>query len=429
MVPLIRGAALVFGLGAGIAAAELLDRVVVVVEDDVITKAELQDRVEIIAKQIQQGGTPLPPREELIAQVLEYMVVARLQLQLAEKRGISLPPDAVVNELTALAQRNGMGIQEFQRQMERSGIRFSSFYRYLREQMLTQQLQQMESRRLVRVTEDEVENFIRLHSDRLQTGDRYHLAHILVAVAGQPTAAETERAREKARRLAERIRGGERFASLALTESDGRNALRGGDLGWRSAAELPDFAADAVTQLDIGQTTDPLRSPSGFHLFQLTNKEGGGQVMVNQTRARHILIQTSAIVDAEEARAQLATLKDRIQGGDRFEDLARSHSDDIASAADGGNLGWTSPGMLDPYFEEQMNRLDVDEISEPFQTSFGWHIVQVLERRRVDETKSTLRTRALNHIARSRVNDEIEIWLRRLLNNSYVRYMAGERGA
>ncbi len=429
MVPLIRCTAFILAMGAGVAAAELLDRVVAVVEDDIITQAELEERVSIIAKQIQQGGAPLPPRDQLIAQVLEYMVMARLQLQLAAKRGISLPPDSVVNEIRSLAERNRMDPREFRRQIERQGIRFSSFYNYLHEQMLTQHVQQLESRRLVRVTEEEIDNFIRLHADRLQTDTRYHLAHILVTVPGQPGPAEIGRVRDKAQRLAEQVRGGERFESLALTESDGRNALKGGDLGWRSAAELPGFAADAISKLEAGQVTDPLRSPSGFHLFYLTDKEGGGQIMVNQTRSRHILIRTSAIVDSNEALAQLKTLKDRIEGGDQFENLARSHSDDIASAADGGNLGWTSTGMLDPYFEEQMNRLEIDGISEPFQTSFGWHIVQVLERRRIDETDSALRTRALNHLARSRVNDEIEIWLRRLLNNSFVRYMSGEQGA
>ena len=429
MVPLIRSTVFILALSAGSAAAELLDRVMAVVEDDIITQGELQERVEIIAKQIEQGGTPLPPHDQLVAQVLEYMVIARLQVQLAANRGISLPPDAVVNEIRSLAERNGMDPREFRRQIEREGIRFSSFYTYLHEQLLTQHVQQLESRRLVRVTEDEIDNFIRLHADRLQTDTRYRLAHILISVPRQPGPVVIGRSRDKAQRLAERVRGGERFASLALTESDGRNALNGGDLGWRSASELPSFAADAIAKLEAGQVTDPLRSPSGFHLFYVTDMEGGKQIMVNQTRSRHILIRTSPVVDSNEARAQLNTLKDRIEGGDQFENLARSHSDDTASAADGGNLGWTSPGMLDPYFEEQMDRLEINGISKPFQTSFGWHIVQVLERRRIDETKSALRTRALNHLARSRVNDEIEIWLRRLLNNSYVRYMSGEQGA
>ncbi len=429
MVALIRGAVLILALGSGAATAELLDRVVAVVEEDVITLSELDERVTIIGKQLEQGGSPVPPRDQFAAQVLEYMVMARLQVQFAEKRGIALPPDAVVKEIQTLAGRNGMEPQQFRRQLEQEGIRFTGFYNYLHEQLLTQHLQQIESRRLVRVTDDEIDNFIRLHADRLQTANRYRLNHILIATQRQMTPGEKNQRRARAQALVERVRSGERFASLALTESDGRNALNEGDIGWRAEAELPGFAVEAIAQLEIGETTEPLQSPSGFHLFYLADKEGGAQVMVNQTHARHILIRTNALIDGREALAQLNTLKDRVEGGDRFEDLARSHSDDIASAADGGNLGWTSAGMLDPYFEEQMNRLEIDEISEPFRTSFGWHIVQVLERRRVDETESTLRTRALNHLARSRVNDEIEIWLRRMLNNSYVRYMTGEQGA
>ena len=428
MVTLIRGTVLILALGVGTATAQLLDRVVAVIEEDIITLSELEERVAIIGKQVQQSGMPMPPRNQFVAQVLEHMVIARLQIQFAEKRDISLPPDAVVKEIQSLAERNGMDLRQFRRQVEQEGIRFISFYSYLHERLLTQHLQQIESRRLVRVTEDEIDNFLRLHADRLQTDNRYRLNHILIATQRQMTPGERDQRRTKAQALAERIRGGENFASLALTESDGRNALSGGDIGWRVEAELPGFAADAITKLEIGGITEPLRSPSGFHLFYLADKEGGEQVMVAQTRARHILIRPNALIDDREALAQLNTLKDRINGGDRFEDLARSHSDDTASASDGGNLGWTSPGMLDPYFEEQMNRLEIDEVSEPFQSSFGWHIIQVLERREVDETESTLRTRALNHLARSRVNDEIEIWLRRMLNNSYVRYMTEEQG-
>lgn len=428
MAALIRGTALILALGAGVATAELLDRVVAVVEEDIITQSELEERASIIGKQVLQSGMPLPPKSQFFAQVLEYMVMARLQMQFAEKRGISLPADAVVNEIRSLAERNGMDPRQFRRQIEQEGIRFISFYNYLHEQLLTQHLQQIESRRLVRVTEDEIDNFLRLHADRLQTDNQYKLNHILIATQRQMAPREKDRRRTKAQALAERARGGENFASLALAESDGRNALNGGDIGWRAEAELPGFAADAITKMEIGEVTEPLQSPSGFHLFYLADKEGGEQVMVNQTHSRHILIRPNALIDDREALAQLNTLKDRINGGDRFEDLARSHSDDTASASDGGNLGWTSPGMLDPYFEEQMNRLEIDEVSEPFQSSFGWHIVQVLERRKVDETESTLRTRALNHLARSRVNDEIEIWLRRMLNNSYVRYMTEEQG-
>ena len=395
----------------------------VVVEDDVITESELADRLLIVARQIEQSGTPLPPREKLTVQVLEYMIASRLQLQLAAKRNMTLPPEAAAEEFRALAQRNGLMKEAFERQLERNGIDLRAFTNYLREQLITQQLQQLEARRLVRVTEDEVDNFIRLHADRLQADTQYRLRHILLALPSQASLQDAVQLKRKGQSLAEKVRGGTPFASLALTESDGRYALEGGRLGWRSEAELPGFASEAIVALVPGDVTDPLRSPSGYHLFYLEEKEGGETVMVNQTHARHILIKTNAMIDDDEARARLETLRDRINGGDRFENLARSHSDDTASAVDGGDLDWVSPGILDPTFEEQMGRLGVDEVSAPFKTQFGWHIVQVLERRRTDDTASALRTRALNYLARSRVNDEVEIWLRRLVNSSYIRYM------
>ena len=426
---MIRLVTLALALGVGVAAAELLDRVEVVVEDDIITLQELDERIKIIEKQIQQSNTPLPPRDQLADQVLDYMVIARLQLQLAKKRGISLPPGAVDQEVQSIAERNGMNPEQFQREVEHAGIDYADFREYLREQMLVQHLQQLESRYLIRVTEDEIDNFLRLHMDRLQTDTRYQLGHILVAVSGQTSPEEVEQFRKTAQSLRDKVRAGEHFASLALTESDGRNALNGGDIGWRTEVALPDFAAETIAALAVGEITDELRSPSGFHLFHLRDKEDGTQVMVNQTLVRHILVQTNDLIDDAEARSRLQTLRGRIDGGDRFEDLARSRSDDTASAVDGGSLGWRSPGELDPYFTEQMDRLEIGAVSEPFRTSFGWHILQVQDRQRVDETEQALRTRALNHLARSRVGDEIEIWLRRMLRNSYVRYLSRKEDA
>ena len=423
MVALIRGAALAAMLAAGAATAELLDRGVVVVNDDIITEAELEQRLRIIAKQIEQAGTAVPPRRQLQAQVLEYMVVSRLQEQIARRRGVTVPVDMVRQEMLQLAQRNKMTPQQFEREVERSGIRYQAFVRYFYEQMLTQRLQQVESRRLVRVTEEEVDNFLRLQGELLRTGVRYRIGHILIALPSRAGAADVTQARQKAVALRSRIEAGERFASLAVAESDGRNALKGGDLGWRSAAELPEIAAEAITGMEAGEVTAPLRSPSGFHLFQLAAKEDGEQIMVRQTRPRHILIRTHAMMDATEAQARLRTLKRRAEAGEPFEELARAHSDDTASAVDGGDLGWRSPGELDPYFEERMERLPAQGISEPFETRFGWHIVQVLERREVDETEQTRRQRALNHLAQSRVNEAIEIWLRQLLEDSYVHYL------
>ncbi len=423
MATLIRNVVLAAGLVAATASAEMLDRVLVVVNDDVITESEFANRVRIIGQQIEQSGARLPALEQLQAQVLEHMVMGRLQMQTAERFGISVTRQELEQELNGLAQRNNMTPAQFQREVVRSGVYFPAFTNYFYEQLVIQRLQQIEARRLVRVTDEEISNFLRLHSDRLQTDTRYRLGHILIALSSQASVQEASQARQKAQDVRQRGMAGEHFASLAVAESDGRNALAGGDLGWRSQAELPAVAAEIIPDLEVGEITPPLRSSSGYHLFHLAAKEGGDQVMVNQTRARHILLRTHALVDDAEAQARLNVLKKRVEGGDDFAELARAHSDDTASAVDGGDLSWRSPGELDPYFEEQMNRLDIDAVSEPFKTSFGWHIVQVQERRRVDETEQTRRLRAINYLAESRVNEAIEIWLRQMLENAYIHYL------
>ena len=411
-------------LGLSTAQAEMLDHVLVVVEDDVITATELDQRLRIIVQQIEQSKTPLPPIDQLRKQVLNHMVLNLLQIQRAQRMGITVPRKELMAEISSLMQRNQMTLEEFQQQVERSGIQFPYFVQYLQDQMLTQRVQQAESRRLVRITDDEVDNFLRLHSDRLVGEARYHLGHILIAIPRGASPQDVRRAEERTERLRERILAGENFASLALTESDGRNALKGGDLGWRDNATLPAIAARAVPDLKTGEVTEVLKSPSGLHLFYMTEKETGDQIMVNQTHARHILMIPNAILDEDEVRTRLGSLKKRaVVGGEDFGNLARSHSDDTTSAVVGGDLGWTSPGQLDPLFEEQMNRLQPNEISDPFQSSFGWHIVQVLERREVDETQQTMRQRALNYLAYSRLNEEVEIWLQFLLENAYVQYM------
>ncbi len=414
----------------GTAQAEMLDHVVVVVEDDVITATELDQRLRIIAQQVQQSDTPLPPIEQLRNQVLDHMVLNLLQIQRAEQIGVSVSTQELMEEVNALAQRNQMTLEEFERQVERSGVMFPYFVQYLRDQMLTQRVQQAESRRLVRITDDEIDNFLRLHSDRLIGETRYHLGHILIAIPVEATSQDVRNAEKRANRLRDRIVDGENFASLALTESDGRNALKGGDMGWRDNATLPAIAAQGVPELQAGEVTKVLKSPSGFHLFYLIAKETADQIMVKQTHSRHILLIPNAIMDEDEVQARLKDLKKRVTiGGEDFGELARSHSDDTTSAVVGGDLDWRSPGELDPRFEEQMNRLQPNEISEPFQSSFGWHLVQVLDRREVDETQQTMRQRALNYLAQSRVSQEVEIWLQRLLKNAYVQYLTASDDA
>ena len=423
MAALIRALPLLLLAGSA-GAQELLDRVVAVVDDDIVTARELEQRARIIEQQLQQARTAPPPRAELLAQVLDYMVAARLQLREAERRGLELPAAEVDRHLAELAARNQLSPAAFRREVERGGIRYRNFRAYIREQLLTQRLQQFESRRLVQVTEADIDHFLRLHEGRLHQDVRYRLRHLLVAVPRQSGPEGVARARRRAEALRARALAGEPFAGLAVAESDGRNALAGGDLGWRTAADLPAVAAGEVPGLEPGGTTAVLRSPSGFHLFHLEAREGGGaQVTVRQVRARHILLRPNALIDDDEARARLGVLRERVGTGEAFAALARSHSDDTASAVNGGDLGWRSPGELDPTFEEQLDRLAPGAVSAPFRTRFGWHLAQAVERREIDGTAQTLRQRALNHLAQGRAGEALELWLRRLRENAYIRIL------
>ena len=414
--------ALALAVPAG-AAAQLLDRVVVVIGDEIITQSEFEQRARIVVQQLRRAQIPLPDEDEFLRQVLDAMVVGRLQLQYAQERGIGLDEGEVERQTEQLAQSNGLSVAEFERQVERSGIRYADFRSYLRERALVDQLQYIVSRQRVQVSDAEIESFLRLGEDLLERDARYRVRHILVAVPSQSAAGEIDAARARAERIRAQAAEGEPFAALAVRYSDGQNALEGGDLGWKTSAELPALAAGEIVQLEAGQSTGVIRSSSGFHLFQLEAKEGGGEVRVQQTRARHILLRPHALVGDEEARTQLSLLRDRAAGGETFDALARAHSDDTASAVDGGDLGGRSPGELDPVVENQMSRLKPGQVSAPFQTRFGWHIVMVDDRREVDSTEQTLRQRAINHIANSRVGDTMELWLRQLREQAYIQYL------
>ena len=403
--------------------AQLLDQTVAIVEDDIITQQELEQRAKIISQQIRQSGTPLPPAKELLTQVLDYMVINRLQMRRAAQIGFELDPKELEQGMQEVASRNQMTLQAFQAQIESSGVHFSSFRQYLLEELLTKNLQHAEARRLVQVTPEEVDRLVELRPELLTSGRRYHLRHILVAVSGDAGADAIAQAQTHTEQLRRQVQAGEDFARLALTESDGRNALKGGDMGWRNRAELPEVAAETIPTMEAGQVTAVLKSLSGFHLFYLQGVEDSERVMVNETRSRHILIQTNAMIDDAEARARLEAVRARIEGGERFEDLARAHSSDMPTAIEGGDLGFRSPHELDQVFQEQIDKLQPGQMSRPFRTRFGWHLAEVVERREVDDTQQTLRARAANYIAKRRVNAEIEVWLRRLRQESFVEYL------
>jgi peptidyl-prolyl cis-trans isomerase SurA len=329
--------------------------------------------------------------------------------------------DATLTQAMAnIASRNGMTLADLQATLEASGIRFEDFRDDTRTQILTSRLQAKEVVKNIAVTDQEVDRFLERESSSLIQRSQVRLFHILVAVSETASAEEVEKARQKAQGLVKKLRAGADFAQTALRSSDGRQALEGGDLGWFSMAEVPSLVQELAHTLAKGEISEPLRSPSGFHIVKLADLKGTGPEVLTQTKARHILIRTNEVVSDDDARTRLAQLRMRILGGDDFATLARSHSDDTGSALKGGELGWVNPGDTVPEFEAAMDALAPNAVSQPFKSSFGWHIIQVTERRRQDTTDELMRIKAKEAIRERKADEAVEQWLQRLRDEAYV---------
>jgi peptidyl-prolyl cis-trans isomerase SurA len=400
--------------------AESLDAIVAVVNDDVVVQSEVEHETSLVVPQLQQEGTAVPPPDQLRKQVLERLILKRLQQQRAKVLGITVDDATVLEALTNIAQRNGLTVEELQETLEAGGIRFADFREDTRMQILTSRLQSQEVVRNIQVTDQEVDRFLAREKDSLIPREQVRLSHILVALPDDPTPAQVAAAEKKAAGLLAKVRGGADFASVAAAQSDGRTALQGGDLGWFEMAAVPSLVSDLAYKMSKGELSDLLRSPSGFNIIKLTDIKGGTPESVTQTQARHILVRTNELVSEEDARTRLNQLRQRIQGGDDFATLARAHSDDTGSALKGGDLGWVSPGDTVPEFEETMNALAPGQISEPFGSPFGWHIVQVQERRTQDTADDLLRLKAREAIQRRKAEEATEVWLRQLRDEAYV---------
>jgi peptidyl-prolyl cis-trans isomerase SurA len=411
--------------GAPVPAYEI-DRIVAVVDQDVIVNSELEQEITMILTQIEKRGTRLPPRQVIERQVLERMINKRLQLQAAERLGIKVDDTTLARAIGNIAEKNAITLSELRDTLEAEGVSFAVFREDTREKIVLARLRAQEVVNRITVTDREVQHFLETNTSQSSGRTAVHLQHILIATPDGASPEESQEAREKAENLIGRLRAGEDFAELALTHSDGRQALEGGDLGWMSLDEVPTLATEAARTLEPGGVSDPIRSPSGFHIIRIAEVKGGERQLVTQTHARHILIKTNELVSDQEAQHRLTQLRMRLQGGDDFEPLARSHSEDTGSAIKGGDLGWVNPGDTVPSFEQEMNALKPGEISQPFQSPFGWHIVQVLERRDHDNTEQMVKTQAQEKIRERKADEATEQWLRRLRDEAYVEVRLGQ---
>jgi peptidyl-prolyl cis-trans isomerase SurA len=402
------------------ASIQELDAIIAVVNDDVVVRSELDTEIDLILPQMQKAGTPPPPRPQLEKQVLDRLILKRLQAQRARDLGIQVE-EATLNEaLTNIAQRNGLSLEELQATLEAGGIRFADFREDTRSQIITSRLQNQEVVNKIQITDQEIDRFLERESSRLIEREQVRLQHILIALPENATPAQVQAAEAKATRLVARLRGGEDFAKVAASESDGRNALQGGDLGWFEMGAVPSLVSELAFTMAEGEISEPLSSPSGYHVIKLNEIKAATPADVIQTNARHILIRTNELVSDDDAKRRLEQLRMRIVGGEDFAALARSNSDDTGSALKGGDLGWVNPGDTVPDFEEAMNALPPNGVSEPFQSPFGWHIVQVIERRNQDKEGEFMRLKAREALQRRKAEEATEEWLRQLRDEAYV---------
>ena len=401
----------------------LLDRIAAVVNDGIVLQSQLEQQTQIIAERIQQQGQQPPARNVLRQQVLERLVLQELQIQRADRLGIQVTDEMLNTALTDVAQRNNIQFSDLPAALEQQGVDYRAYREEMRKEMTMTALRQRDVYSRIFVSPREVEQCVTKRRGSPAETQEFNLAHILVAI---PESANTELVAERVARaegVYERARSGEDFAQLAIAYSDAGTALEGGALGWRKAGQLPSFAAEVIPTMQPGQVTEPIRSPSGLHLFKLLEVGGAEQAaLVSQVHARHILLATNEIEDDETVRQKLSQIRERILGGESFEAIAAVTSADVASAAKGGDLDWQGPGTFVPEFEQQIDALSENEISQPFKTQYGWHIVQLLGRRTYDATDDVIRNRCVSQMREARADEEAELWLRRLRDEAFVEY-------
>lgn len=398
-----------------------IDRIVAVVDDDVITWTELQGRVELITRQLQQQGTPIPAPEVLNRQILERMIVERIQLKAARERGIRVDDETVNQVVGRIAEENGMNLMQFYNVLERDGYSFAQFRENIRNEITISRLQSRELEGRISITAQEVDRLLE-NRERFGSGAEYRLSHIFISVPEAASPGVVDAARRKATEVQQRLQEGADFRQMAVAYSDGQKALEGGDLGWRKAGELPTLFAAAVVKMEQGAVSDLIRSPNGFHLLKLEERRGETRHTIRQTLARHILIRTDELTSDVNARDRLNRLRERILSGDQFGELARSYSDDTTSAVNGGDLGWRDPADFVPEFQQEIGNLDRGELSQPFKSRFGWHLVQVLDRRDYDNTDEYRRNQARELLRQRKLQEELQQWVRRMRDEAYVEY-------
>ena len=396
-----------------------IDRIVAVVNDGVILQSELDRAISVSTGQLRERGIAMPPQAVLRTQVLDRLINNRVQTQKAAEAGIKIDDRELNEVLGNIAQQNKMTLSQFAEAVRKDGMDFLAVREQIRDEVLISRVRQQEVDGRVAVTPQDVELF--LANSKALDDTEYRLSAILVAVPEGATPEQRQAARAKAENIRGRLVAGGDFAQIAAAESDGQQALQGGDLDWRKGSNLPTIFANVAPKLEVGGLSEVLDSPAGYHLIKLVQKRGGGEALtVTETRAQHILLQANAIRDENATLTQARELEKRLKAGESFEALAKEFSDDPGSKNAGGDLGFQPPGIFAPEFQIKLDQLQPGEISAPFTTLFGWHIARVNERRTRDTSEETRRAKARQAIGSRKAAEEYELWLRRLRDEAYV---------
>lgn len=397
-----------------------VDGIIAVVEEDVVLASELLTRMKNVRDQMKAADVPEPPNDVLVSQIMERLVIERLQLQQAERRGVRIDDETLTQAVSAFAAQNQMNLEQFRIALARDGVNYREFREQIRQEMLINRLQRNIVNRRIVVSEKDIDDLLASPYYKGVLSDEYRVGHILLTIeTGAPESAKRQ-ALDEAKAIVKELAAGADFKEMAVLKSSGARALEGGDLGWRKAGELPSLFAEPVLALEVGQTAPPITSGSGIHVIQLLEKRGAGTKTEDQTNLRHILVQTSEIISDAQAERLVKDIRSQLLAGADFEALARQHSDDPGSALNGGGLGWTSGDEFVPAFQAAMAATATGEFSEPFQSQYGWHVLEILERREQDMSEEARRNMALQILHGRRFEEELQEWLKEIRDEAFV---------
>lgn len=405
--------------------AKILDQAIVIIENDVITQAEYQNRLKFVIDQYRLTGNPLPnDLDAFRQQILDQMIITRLQMHYAQNNGLIVKEWMVDKAMENMAQKSKVTLSEFREEMIQKGVDYNTYRNVIKQELATREVQRRIISERIKISKKEIEDFLKHKSHIFKEDNQYKISNILISLTETPSINEKMNAKNKIKMVRDKFEGGEKFSSLARSYSDSGNSMSGGDLGWRKISEVPKIFLEDLEKLEKGAISNIIETINGFYIFYLEDKKEVDNIQIEERKARHILIKKNALITDDIAKDRLLELKLRIENGEKFSDLARAYSDDTMSAADGGDLAWSARGTFVPEFDDKIDNLSLNKISDPFSTQFGWHILEVLGKRNQDNTEIVKKNLARKYLTSSRSNEVLDSWIIELKEKNYIRYIS-----